>query len=116
MSPGQGKGGGTFHPRAIGRKQTRLKSRLPTRPCRLYDVREYTRPWGCGPKVGQQTFNLSVSVRFRAPPFSAAVSGGKCNARPPRPREPDTDPVGHLARLASGPHRLAVKVTALSRP
>jgi hypothetical protein len=27
--------------------------------------------WGRGPKVGQQTFNLSVSVRFRAPPPQA---------------------------------------------
>jgi hypothetical protein len=30
--------------------------------------------WGRGPKVGQQTFNLSVSVRFRAPPLEPALS------------------------------------------
>ncbi len=35
-------------------------------PCPLSSSITSTR--GCGPKVGQQTFNLSVSVRFRAPP------------------------------------------------
>jgi hypothetical protein len=37
--------------------------------------------WGRGPKVGLQTFNLLVWVRFPAPPLEPAHPRGGCLAR-----------------------------------
>jgi hypothetical protein len=38
-------------------------------------------PWGRGPKVGRQTFNLLVSVRFRAPPLARPARTGSALPR-----------------------------------